>query len=187
MVLSTMMKSLLGGTLLAAGAGLGIGQAIFFPGDSNSENLVKTSVKSSTEDQSESEENGNSPGSKGDEDSKGGTSGSQVTGEQVVTSEVSGSPQTQTSPAKQEEKCTVYKILSSVDRTAFLAEDGFLENEAKKQTKHRDFKNACDKASGKKIYLSFENVGSWWYPKYEWTYNKSKQSINWNIKPNPKK
>ncbi|AEW45364.1 hypothetical protein MHC_02500 [Mycoplasma haemocanis str. Illinois] len=182
MVLSTFTKSLLGGTLLAAGTGLSIGKAIFFPTDLDSQSLVKTSNKSvdvnqSEESKEESKDTGSpSPTSQSEEETRSqGTS----TGSNFAASTIT---QPQTQPKK---TCTIYKVLSFVNKTAFLAEDGFLDKEAKNQSKYKEIKDACDKADGKNIYVSRENVGWRLWPKYEWIYDKAKQGINWKI-VNPK-
>ncbi|AEW45367.2 hypothetical protein MHC_02515 [Mycoplasma haemocanis str. Illinois] len=177
MVLSTMMKSLLGGTLLAAGAGLGIGQAIFFPGDSNSENLVKTSIKSVDEEQPEENKSQAEDTSSENEGSSTGSS-SNVTTQEASVSQTSESGKTSTSP-EQKKKCTIYKILSSAQKTAALMEENFLDKELKSQPQtYEQVKAIC--ANGKDIYLSWEKVSYWWQrTKYEWVFDKSKQNINW--------
>ncbi|CBY92657.1 hypothetical protein HF1_06490 [Mycoplasma haemofelis str. Langford 1] len=171
MVLSTLAKALLGGSLLAAGTGLSVGKAIFFSEDSNSENFVATSSKSVVEDQLEEESEDTS------------SSGEPVKEQVVAESPVSEIKEVPPAPAKPEKKCTIYKILSSYSRTTSKAEEDFLEKEVKDQSQsYKDIQGVCDKANGKNIYLSRENVGSWWYPRYEWVYNKSKQNINWIVK-----
>ncbi|AEW45357.2 hypothetical protein MHC_02465 [Mycoplasma haemocanis str. Illinois] len=167
MILSTVMKSLLGGSLLAVGVGLGIDKAIFFPEDSNSKNFVKTSSKSSVTNPFEEESQNTTPHSEPPQTLE--------TKSETIQAEV---PKAAVEPEK---KCTIYKILSSSKKTASLTDENFLDKQVKKQSKtYQEIKNACAKDKEKKIYLSWENVG-WFLPRYEWVYNQSKQNIDWQI------
>nr|WP_053335518.1 hypothetical protein [Mycoplasma haemocanis] len=179
------MKSLLGGSLLVSGVGLGISKAIFFPESFNSEHFLKTSNK---EDQikKEGEQEGvaSNPSEvenkSGTGDSTGDTSGSNtVEGQHTTQSPTEGTAQSTVAP-KSEEKCTIYKILNSSNKTASAAEDGFLDREIKKQPQtYKEIQNDCTK--GKKIYVSWEKVNWFWPSKYEWVYRQSQQNIDWKI------